>query len=294
MNFEGTSMKIAILGAGAMGSLIGGLLALGKADVSLLDVDQAHIDAIEQNGLSMELADGVHTVRIPAMQVADMHDPVDLVVLLTKTFHSTAALKKAETIIGDQTQVLTIQNGLGNAERVFSVVPPQRVLIGMNLYPAAKLGPGQISSKGDGKILIWSADGEDRPAIHKTAELFDQAGIACKADPDVQTAIWEKVCFNTAINPVAALGRSTLGGMAKHARDLVFSIAEESCAIAHAAGFAVDEATVKATVEMAFAEHQAHKPSMLQDLQAGFQLEDSECSLQNLPNLQLLWLLPNT
>ena len=154
-------MKIAILGAGAMGSLLGGQLALGGKDVTLLDVDQAHLDAINQHGLTLEFDDGAKTVCLPAMRPGELQAPVDLLVVLTKTYHTEQALKDAAAAIGPQTQVLTIQNGLGNVERVATQVPMERVFIGMNLYNGAKQEPGRVSTHGEGKIVLWSADGEE-------------------------------------------------------------------------------------------------------------------------------------
>lgn len=266
-------MKIAILGAGAMGSLLGAQLALGGKDVTLLDVDQAHLDAINQDGLTIEFDDGPKIARLPAIQPTAIQDPVDLLVVLTKTYHTEQALKDASGAIGPQTQVLTIQNGLGNAERVATAVPMERVFIGMNIYNGARQGPGRVSTHGEGKMVIWSADGEDRPAVQKIVAEFSDAGVNCSADAKVQTAIWEKVCFNTAMNPVAGLTRSTVGGMADHGHDLVMSIASESCAIARAAGFDVNEESVKNTIKMAFETHRGHKSSMFQDLSAGRRTE---------------------
>lgn len=266
-------MKIAILGAGAMGSLLGGQLALGGKDVVLLDVDQAHLDAINQNGLTVEFDDASRTARLPAMRPTALQQPVDLLVLLTKTYHTEAALQDAKGAIGPDTAVLTIQNGLGNAARVASVVPLERVLIGMNLYNGARQGPGRVSTHGEGKIVLWSADGKERPAAQCIAEEFASAGVTCVADPNVEKAIWEKICFNTGMNPVAALTRSTVGGMGDHGSELVMSIVSESCAVARAAGFDVNEENVRNTVKMAFAKHRGHKSSMFQDMAAGRRTE---------------------
>ena len=256
-----------------MGSLIGGMLARGGKDVVLLDVDQAHLDAVNADGLTMELGEDTQNIRIPAIKPSELKSPVDLMIVLTKTFHTEAALNDAKGGIGPDTQVLSIQNGLGNGERVAAVVPMERVFIGMNLYPATKLGPGKITSHGRGNIMLWSADGEDRPAAKAIAAELDSGGVACEADADAIKAIWEKICFNTGMNPVAALTRSTVGQMGDHGHDLVMSIVTESCAIARAAGYAVDEDSVKSTVKMAFREHRGHKSSMFQDMSAGRRTE---------------------
>lgn len=266
-------MKIAILGAGAMGSLLGGQLALGGKDVTLLDVDQAHLDVINQRGLTLEFDKETKNARLLAMKPTDLKTTVDLLVVLTKTYHTEDALQDASGAIGPGTQVLTIQNGLGNAERVASAVPMERVFIGMNIYNGAKQAPGRISSHGEGKIVIWSADGEERPVVHEIVAQLSSAGVNCSADANVQKAIWEKVCFNTAMNPVAGLTRSTVGGMADHGHELVMSIASESCAIARAAGFDVSEEAVRDTIKMAFETHRGHKSSMFQDLSAGRRTE---------------------
>jgi 2-dehydropantoate 2-reductase len=262
-------VNIAILGAGAVGSLIGGRLAAAGVDVTLLDVDADQLRAVQDPGLILELESGKQTVRMKAQRPDAAHTPFDLILLTTKTIHSSAALAAAKGAIGPQTWVFTLQNGLGNVARVADAVPRERILVGMTTYNSTRLGAGHYASHGSGAILFWSVDGRDRPVLHEIAELFTQAGLDCRADPQVEKAIWEKVAFNTAMNAVGSITRSTVGNMADHAGELVRAIVHESCTIARAAGVAVDEDKVLSTVAMAFREHRHHRPSMLQDLLAG-------------------------
>jgi 2-dehydropantoate 2-reductase len=276
-------MRVGILGAGALGSFVGGTLAGGELDVTLLDVDAAHMGAVARDGLVVEVAGRARTVRPAAMHPAEADRPFDLVFLLTKTMHGRAALAGSGAAIGPDTLLLSIQNGLGNAETVLEAVGAERALVGMTTYPAVLAAPGRVASAGRGEIRLWSADGARHPAAARTAArtaaevaaevaaVLTGAGLAAVADPDVTVAIWEKVAFNAAMNAVAALTRAPVGAIGDSVEGcaLVAAVVDEACRVARACGVAVDQGRIGRTIDMAFAEHRMHEPSMLQDIRAG-------------------------
>ncbi|HEY4805075.1 MAG TPA: 2-dehydropantoate 2-reductase [Paraburkholderia sp.] len=269
-------MHIAILGAGAMGSLFGGLLAEAGHRVTLLDVDEAHLHAINENGLQLSTDAGERTVtNLEALRPEAVVQPADLLVVFTKTLHTQAALGAARAALGPETALLSLQNGLGNAERLAQFADPGRVMIGVTTWPADKNGPGRVSSHGTGVIRLMSADGADSPMLSRTVEALNDAGLACTADADVWAAIWEKVAFNAALNSLCAVTGCMVGELTNVAdgEALALKIVAEVAAVAHAHGVAVNEPHVAGNVRHALAHHRAHRPSMLQDVLAGRKTE---------------------
>lgn len=269
-------MHIAILGAGAMGSLFGGLLAEAGHRVVLLDVDDAHLRAINQDGLRLSTDAGERIVaNLAAMRPEAAREAANLLIVFTKTMHTEAALNAARGALGPQTALLSLQNGLGNAERLAKFADASRVMIGVTTWPADKHQPGRVNSHGAGTIRMMSANGTPTPALARAIAALDEAGLACAADADVWVAIWEKVAFNAALNSLCAVTSCTVGELTHVAEGeaLALAIVAEVAAVAHAHGIAVDEAHVAANVRHALAHHRAHRPSMLQDVLAGRRTE---------------------
>jgi len=264
-------VRIAVIGAGAMGSLFGARLALAGEPVALIDVNAAHVAAIRAEGLQLHDDHGTRVARPEAGLAADFADPFDLVLLFTKGRHSVAAMTASRHLVGPDTRVLTLQNGLGAAERILSVLPDARVAVGMTDWPADFVGPGRVSSHGAGKVRLWRHDGAADKGLDAVAATLDAAGLACRSDPAVMVAIWEKVLFNAVMNPVAALTRQTVGGMAAHPDmpALAEAILDEGFAVARAERVAIDETRVRAAIAFAWREHGPHRPSMLIDVLAG-------------------------
>ncbi len=264
-------MKIVVVGSGAMGCLFGGRLAARGQDVVLLDVPGPHLQALRLHGLVLRTDAGERRIPVTAGRAADFTGTCQLAIVLTKGPHTAAAMRDAAHLIGPQSWVLTVQNGLGNAETIRQAVPQARVAIGMTSWPADLQAPGEVASHGNGGVRLWSHDGQPDPALERIAAVLTQAGLHAVADPSVEVAIWEKVAFNAGMNTVSAVTRLPVGPMADHPAGpaLARSIAAEALAVARARGLAVDAARVERLITMAFAEQRAHTPSMLQDVLAG-------------------------
>lgn len=268
------TMRIAVLGAGAMGSVYGARLARAGADVTLLDVNDAHLAAINAGGLHVALDEGESLHHLPAMRPDACQGPVDLVLLFTKVFHTDAALASVEPLLTNA-HVLSLQNGVGNVDRIAAHVTRDRILIGMTMTPAEYLGPGRVASHGAATTDLYSASGQDMPILYKIAELMGKGGITARLEPDIDVAIWEKATFNCALNPICALASGTPGsvGASEAGRRLAAQVAAEAIAVARASGVAASLQKVTAMMEHAFAHHLHHEPSMLQDRMAGRRTE---------------------
>lgn len=268
-------MKIAIVGAGAMGGLFGARLVLAGQEVSFVEASGHAIEVISRHGLRLETPDAQTTVQVPIARAEQFSGFFDLLVIFTKGFHTAAAIDSVRHLVGPDTWALSVQNGLGNADLIAEVIPTERVIVGMTNLPADLVAPGVVHSQGEGHINLWSFDGEDASRVHEVAAVLSQAGLPCTADPQVQAAIWEKVAFNAALNSVCAVTRQTVGavGDCAHGRQVLSAIIEETLAVARAAGIAVDRQRVEVAMDYAVDNHRQHKPSMLQDLEAGQKTE---------------------
>lgn len=205
-------MNISILGAGAMGSLFGGLLAESGQSVTLLDINDTHLEAIRRQGLRLDTDSGERRVGgLSACRPEQVTGQPDLLLVFTKAQHTDSALRSIAGHIGEHTRVLTLQNGLGNAEALCRHVAPQQVMIGMTTWPADMVGPAHVRSHGQGVVRLLSLEGVERQASTQVAAVLEAAGLHCAEDPQVWTSIWEKVAFNAALNSLCAVTGCTVG-----------------------------------------------------------------------------------
>jgi 2-dehydropantoate 2-reductase len=264
-------MKIAVVGAGAMGCLYGAAFHRGGADVTLIDVDREHIGAINAHGLQLDTRAGIETLRLPALRPEEAHEGVDLVVLFTKTFHTDAALAGVTAIIGPRTHVLTLQNGLGNDRAVARHVPRERVIAGVSTLPSDLVGPGRVRSHGEGGSKICPAFGGDLSFAQEVAALLSAGGLPTALEPDIEAAIWSKAIFNAAMNTLCALTRRTPGFLGAHdgATALIRAVVFEGVAAANASGVPIDAQPILDLTVVSVTDHADHEASMLQDVKAG-------------------------
>ncbi|MEO0062994.1 MAG: 2-dehydropantoate 2-reductase [Pseudomonadota bacterium] len=268
-------MKITILGAGAMGCLYGAAFHRAGAAVTLVDVNRPHVDAINANGLELDTRAGVEFLPIPALLPEQVRDVADLVVVFTKTFHTDGALSGIAAAIGPQTQLLSLQNGLGNDGRLAAHTSADRVLVGASTLPADLVGPGKVRSHGDGGSKLYPAFGGDPAVAQAAADLLTAGGLPAALDPQIHAAIWSKAIFNAAMNPLCALTLRTPGFLGAHAesRATIRAVVEEGVAAAHANGVMIDAAPIHALTEVSMTDHADHEASMLQDVKAGRRTE---------------------
>ena len=268
-------MRVAVLGAGAMGCLYGAALHRGGADVVLVDVNPDHIAAINAGGLELDTRAGIERLPLPARRPEELREPVDLILLFTKTFHTDAALQGAGAAIGPDTHVLPLQNGLGNDEAVARHVARDKVIAGVSTLPSDLVGPGKVRSHGEGGSQIYPAFGDDPAFARQVAELLGAGGLPTTLVPDIQAAIWGKAIFNATMNTLCALTRRTPGFLGAHeeSRALIHAAVEEGIAAAHACGVAVDGGKIHALTQVSVTDHADHEASMLQDVKAGRRTE---------------------
>ncbi|MBV2181122.1 MAG: 2-dehydropantoate 2-reductase [Castellaniella sp.] len=232
-------MRICILGAGALGCAIGAGLAEGGADVTLLNRNTAHVDAINAEGLRLRDHGGERRVRIRAALSAAQVGPVDLVIVLVKSFHTREAMEQAGPLLAPRTLVLSLQNGLGHEDVLAEYVGRGRVLAGKTYVGGTLLGPGHIISGVRGKeTVIGELDGRVTDRVRAVAREFERAGMLIEVSDNIMGTIWDKLLINVATGAVSAITRMPYGPLFEIGPLEAVGVAavREAMEIAHACG----------------------------------------------------------
>lgn len=234
-------MKIAILGAGAMGSLYGGYLSRDN-EVWMVDIWEAHVNAIKEKGLDIDELDGSVTHVTPfASTCAEEVGIVDLAVIFVKSTQTTSALQKNKAVIGEHTIVLTLQNGYGNGDDIMQFVPSEHVIVGTTSHGCTMKGPGHIFHAGVGPTHI-GAMSEDQTSAQKVSAVLSGAGFEVDCSDKVTSLIWSKLFVNIAINAVTALLDVSNGYISSNtnARGCAEAMVREAVVVANATGMDFD------------------------------------------------------
>lgn len=265
-------MRIAVVGAGAMGSVYAGLLAAAGNDVSVVDAWRDHVEAINRAGLRVEGASGDRTVAIRATTDAAELGPVDLVVLATKAYDVEAAARAARPLLEAETLVLTIQNGLGSADRVAAILGDDRVAVGIaGGFGASIQAPGHVHHNGWELVRMGERAGGPTARIERVAEAWHSAGFRAEASGDMEQAIWEKLVCNVAFSGVCVVLERSIGAVLADpdAWQVAAACAAEAHDIGTSSGVALELADPVAHVR-AFGERiPGARPSTLLDFLAG-------------------------
>ena len=266
-------MKIVIIGAGAMGGLFAARLAAAGEDVSVVDVWAEHVETIRTQGLILETGEGeVRTKPVAVTRVEDLTTGgADLVIVFVKSGMTAAAARSAQTILGPVGRVLTLQNGLGNAEMIAEVFGADRVLAGTTAQGATLIGPGRIRHGGRGDTHIGRLTGPVDDFCREAAMILSRAGIPAIAEDAVQSLIWGKLVINVGINALTALLRFTNGQLNDHAetRELVKLAVAEAVQVAAASDVRLPYDNAVEKVLAVAAATATNRSSMLQDILRG-------------------------
>jgi 2-dehydropantoate 2-reductase len=192
-------VKIAIVGCGAMGSVYAGLFASAGHEVWAVDRWREHVEAMRARGLHLEGASGERTVRVNATSEARDAGACELVIVATKAMHVAAAAEAAKALVGADTTVLSIQNGLGGPETAAGVLGRERVLVGVvGGFGASMKAPGHAHHNGMELVRLGEFSGPVTPRLQRIAELWQGAGFRVKCFDDIDQLVWEKLICNCA------------------------------------------------------------------------------------------------
>ena len=266
-------MKIVIIGPGAMGSLLAGLLASAH-EVHILDKHPARAAQIMQQGLQIEDQHGRRRIPIRVTTHAVTLAGADLVIVCVKAFDTGSVLPALTLLAASHTQVLTLQNGLGNVEQLLTILPASRVFAGVTAHGATLLGTGHVRHAGSGPTTVSSPHAHQR-AIKKLAHGLSAAGLATEPAPEILPVLWSKLVINAAIGPVSALAGVPNGQLLelRSWRDLLRAAALESAAVAERQGIRLLYPDPVAAVEEVCRRTATNFSSMLQDVRRGGRTE---------------------
>lgn len=267
-------MKICFIGAGAMGSSFGGLLARAGHDVTLIDRWAEHIAAIRANGLAIEGVAGEHRVRVRAETAVPADLQAEAVVVWTDSNSTRDAAGAAAGALGKDGFAITLQNGIGNVETLVEVLGRERVAGGSCMASAASRGPGRSALTHMGMTSIGELDGRRSARIEKLRDALAGAGFEARIHPDILSVIWTKFALNCTINALCATTGLRLGEIARlPAMDrLQDRVIDEVLAVTKAKGITLDDPDFRGHIK----EHcwkKFSRPSMLQHIEAGRRTE---------------------
>jgi 2-dehydropantoate 2-reductase len=266
-------VKIAILGAGALGCAIGATLTEGGHETWLLDRSPVHVDMMRRDGLQVEDDNGTRRVAVRAATHASEVGVADVVVVLVKSFHTDAAMRGALALIGPETLVLSLQNGLGHEDVLADIVGRERVLAGKTYVGGVLRGPGHIQSGVTGKATyIGELDGQITPRVQAIADAFNAAGLMTTVSDNIMGTMWDKLLVNVATGAITGITRLTYGQLYDEPLLKATALAAigEAMAAAQAAGIALSMTDPEQAWTLAGAGlSPAFKTSMLQSLEKG-------------------------
>jgi 2-dehydropantoate 2-reductase len=266
-------MRIAILGAGAMGSLFGGYLSQHN-EVWLIDSDRGKVDAIQSKGVTIQESDGDHIFHPNSVSDASNLDPMDLVVVFVKAIHSQEALRNSRHLIGEKTCLMSLQNGAGHEETLSNFISRERLIIGTTQHNSSLTMPGRIHHGGRGKTRIGLLDG-DSSILEPIADAFRKCGLDTAVSNNIQKEIWKKLFLNASASALTAILKVKLGFIVEnsHAWLLAKRLIEEAVAVANADNQDFDPDHVIADVREVLASAREGFTSIYADISNGVRTE---------------------
>ena len=266
-----------MIGAGSLGSVIGGMLALDGHDVVLVTRNQAHVSAIAADGLRLDDGDQVRIAEVHATTTYDDLEPADLAIVLVKSFDTEDAVRAAAEVIGPATVVLTLQNGVGCEEIIADVVGAERVVAGRTFVGGRIVAPGLVEYGAVGRhTTLGELDGSRTDRIEAISAAFTHAGMRASISDDISVLMWEKLFVNVATGAWSALTGLPYGELSIHPDVEAMAIATVAEAIEVAQALGVSVTTTDPEVPWRRAWEglpYGFKASMLQSVEKGSRTE---------------------
>ena len=266
-------MRIAVMGAGAVGGYFGARLAASGQDVSFIARGE-HLRAIQKHGLKVKSIRG--DLQIHSQFTADPHQigPVDLVLFSVKSQDTEEAAKSLVPLMREQTAVLSLQNGVDNPDKVARLWGSERTLAGVAYIAAQLTEPGVIEHSGAGRLVMGSLNAQGHETASNVQSIFASANVPCDISDDIVTVLWNKLAWNAPFCALSCLLRMTVGEIlaSNSLKDLIRTCVDEVRDAAQCRGIELPSSTAQDIIEFSRSIGYA-KPSMLQDLEAGKPLE---------------------
>ncbi len=235
-------MKIAVIGAGAMGSIYGAHLSLNN-EVYMVDTAPAVVDHIKREGILLLENNEEHMYRPNAVTSTTGIGPVDLVLLFVKSLYSQGALKANKGLIGSETYVMTLQNGSGHEDILEEFVARDRMIIGTTEDNGSVLGLGHVKRGGKGNTNVGMLTEDKKLFLPKLKKAFECCGFTVNIHSNIQQLIWDKLFTNVSLSVVTGILQVDMGYIAanEHAWNMTARLIREAAAVARGLGLHADE-----------------------------------------------------
>jgi 2-dehydropantoate 2-reductase len=268
-------MRIAVVGAGAMGSIFGARFVQGGHEVVLVDVVAPLLEKIAADGVAVVRGDEETVTPIRATSDPGSVGPVDLVVFCVKCYHTTSAAELARPLVGPETAVASLQNGWGNGDVLAAVYPPEQVVVGVTYNSGTVLDVGRVAHPGVGPTTMGPFAGESTAGAERLAGALSDGGLEAHVATPIRPEIWKKLILNAATLPTAALAGMNAGALTAHPgmHELVGDTAREAVAVAQKLGYDIDPEERVTYIHGLLERAGPARGSMLQDFEAGRRTE---------------------
>ncbi len=254
------------MGAGAIGSLFGGLLSNSGEDVTLVGRPE-HMATINNNGLKIDGVSGEHIIKVKTTSNAGDLDKVDLILLTVKAYDVDKAVREINSIVGTNTLVLCLQNGLGIVEIVSNTIKEKQIIRGTTTNGALFIEPGHIKHTGKGDTIIGRMGGEVDSRLEEIKAVFDKAGFPTTISTTMNEILWNKLLINISINPFGALTNLPNGQLRELFANSMKIVISEAIEVAKNVGIELDLNTaIDKTFTVQF-NTKNNRNSMLQDVE---------------------------
>ena len=227
-------MKIAVVGPGAMGCLIAGFLKnKTKEDVWLYDKFPERAGQIRSGSVKIEGSGGSYQVKLNVTADAKEIGTADLVIICVKSYSTEDACKDSKEMVGENTHVMTLQNGIGNVQILNDYFGPEKVIAGITNHGATLLGVGHVRHAGKGDTIIGKSDGKLSGILKEVSKILNRAGFETKISKDIDSVIWSKLIINVGINALTAITRLNNGRLIEYeeSRSLLRNAVQEATRI---------------------------------------------------------------
>lgn len=233
---------VVILGAGAMGCLFGGLLKEGGLNVTLVDIWDEHVDAINRHGLRMAGFGGERAIPVRATTDVASVSAADVVSVHCKAAHTAQAVESAVSLFHQGTVAISFQNGIGNEETIAGIVGSDSVLGGWTAQGASIIGPGMVRNYGEQPTHVGEMAGGVSARARAIAEAFSVPGLPMEASGDIVGGMWKKLMANVGLSAPSAFTNLPISDAASvpELRTVINKAVAEAAAVANAAGIRID------------------------------------------------------
>lgn len=268
-------MKILIIGTGAVGGFYGAKLAQGGEEVTCLARGRM-LSTLQSNPIHIKSYQGDFDVHLNVIaEPAAYTGSPDLIIITVKTYDTESALQEIAAMVGPETLLLSLQNGVEAEQKMMQRFGPDKVLGAVCYIGAEVTTPGTVVHSANGAVTIGEMDGRNSERLENLYAIFKHCGIDTHKSNDIKKTLWNKLLWNAPFNQVCAIAHASVGEVldSPELKDLLWATGQEVVALAQANGVGLKEKDISKQLGFSEKDLRPVRPSLLQDLERGKRLE---------------------